>query len=57
MTPFGRALILDFAPQFPARLTTMLTQTHSSYRSYYYYGSLSGRRDEAAKDCRRVLCM
>jgi hypothetical protein len=35
----------------------MLMQSHSSYRTYYYYGSLSRRRDEAAKDCRRVLNM
>lgn len=35
----------------------MLTQMHSSYRNYCYYGSLSGRGDEAAKDCRRVLSM
>jgi hypothetical protein len=35
----------------------MLTQSHSSYRTYYYYGSLSERRGEAAKDCRHVLNM
>jgi hypothetical protein len=35
----------------------MLTQSYSSYRTYYYYGSLSKRRDGAAKDCGRVLNM
>jgi hypothetical protein len=45
------------APQFPARMTKMLMQPNSYYRYYYYYGSLSARRDGAAKDCRRVLSM
>lgn len=38
-------------------MSIMFTQSYSSYRTYYYYGSLSGRRDEAAKDCRHVLSM
>ncbi|HEV2882894.1 MAG TPA: hypothetical protein VGX24_16605 [Pyrinomonadaceae bacterium] len=46
------------APHFPAHATTtMLMQPNSSYRYYGYYGSLSARRDGAAKNCRGVLVM
>lgn len=39
------------------QMSIMLKQMYSSYRNYYYYVSLSARRDEAAKDCRHVLSM
>ena len=32
-------------------------QNNSYCRYYYYYGSLSMGRDEAAKNCRRALNM
>ena len=43
--------------QFPAHSSMMFTQPNSSYRDYYYYGSLSTRRDGAAKDCQSMLSM
>jgi hypothetical protein len=33
----------------------MSHQPNSTYRYYYYYGSLSARRDGTAKGCRRVM--
>lgn len=41
--------------QSPAHSSMMFMQPNSSYRDYYYYGSLSTRRDGAAKDCQKVL--
>lgn len=32
----------------------MIKRAHS-YRYYYYYGSLSGRRDGAGEGCLRVI--
>jgi hypothetical protein len=33
----------------------MSNQTYSLYRHYYYYGSLSARRDGAAMGCLYVM--
>ena len=33
----------------------MMHQLHSSYRYYYYYGSLSARKSEAGVGCRGVM--
>ena len=33
------------------RFVMMVSQTHSAYRYYYYYGSLLARRGEAGAGC------
>ena len=41
---------------FQARGDLMINQRHNAYRYYYYYGSLSARRDEAGRwGCLRVM--